>query len=206
MFKSLFTIKLHFDKEATILTIFSTIVLMIDWYTLVTTGSKAIDRILLYLVLSLLLIIFVLRKSPVAYGFTFGEWKAGLALTLIGMAISTPIIWWAVQSPNMQAYYAYALSPLTPLLTFADLIGWEFLFRGLLLFGYARAFGANALWLHSVPFAFAHLGKPPLETLSTLFGGFIFGLVAWRTKSFIYPFLIHWYIFTLIVVLAGNAG
>lgn len=206
MIKSLFTIKLRFDKEATILTIFSTIVLMVDWYTLVTTGSKAIDRILLYFVLSLLLIIFVLRKSPAEYGFTFGEWKAGLALTLIGVLVSSPIIWWAVQRPNMQAYYGNTLSPLTPLLTFADLIGWEFLFRGLFLFGYARAFGANALWLHAVPFAFAHLGKPPLETLSTLFGGFIFGLVAWRTKSFVYPFLIHWYIFTLIVVLAGNAG
>lgn len=206
MLKSLFSIKLNFDKEATTITIFSTLVLMIDWYTLLTTGAKALDRLILYLVLSLLLIIFVLKKTPAEYGFTIGDWKAGIALTTIGLIISTPIIWWAVQAPGMQEYYARILSPLTPLYAFFDLIGWEFLFRGLLLFGYAHVFGANALWLQAVPFAFAHLGKPPLETLSTLFGGFIFGLVAWRTKSFIYPFLIHWYIFTLIVVLAGNAG
>ena len=58
-------------------------------------------------------------------------------------------------------------------------------------------FGAEALWLQAVPFAIAHIGKPEIETLSTIFGGFAFGWVAWRTRSFVYPFLIHWYIATL---------
>jgi Type II CAAX prenyl endopeptidase Rce1-like len=56
--------------------------------------------------------------------------------------------------------------------------------------------------VHAVPFALAHLTKPPLETLSTIFGGMAFWWVAWRTRSFVYPFLIHLYImlFTALVV------
>ena len=76
-----------------------------------------------------------------------------------------------------------------PWTTFLDLIGWEFFFRGWILFGYARKFGAEALWLHAVPFALAHIGKPEVETLSTIFGGFAFGWIAYRTKSFVWPFL-----------------
>ena len=74
----------------------------------------------------------------------------------------------------MHDYYKpYTLG--LPWTTFLDLIGWEFFFRGWILFGYARKFGPEALWLHAVPFALAHIGKPEVETLSTIFGGFAFG-------------------------------
>ena len=56
--------------------------------------------------------------------------------------------------------------------TFLDLFGWEFFFRGFILFAYARKFGPHAIWLQAVPFALAHIGKPEVETLSTIFGGF----------------------------------
>jgi membrane protease YdiL (CAAX protease family) len=56
-----------------------------------------------------------------------------------------------------------------------------------------------------VPFALAHLGKPEVETLSTIFGGFLFGLVAWRSKSFLYAFLIHWFVATFTIYVAGSA-
>jgi len=88
---------------------------------------------------------------------------------------------------------------------FLDLIGWEFIFRGWLLFGYAKKYGHDALWLQSVPFALAHIGKPEVETLSTIFGGFLFGLVAWRSKSFLYAFLIHYFVFFFTVLVAGGA-
>ena len=103
----------------------------------------------------------------------------------------------------MTNYYKPLVNGL-PWLTFLDLIGWEFFFRGWILFGYARKFGAEALWLQAVPFALAHIGKPEIETLSTIFGGFAFGWVAWRTRSFLYPFLIHWYIATLIILVSAG--
>jgi uncharacterized protein len=48
------------------------------------------------------------------------------------------------------------------------------------------------------------MGKPELETLSTIFGGFAFGWVAYRTKSFLYAFLIHWFISTFIILVAAG--
>jgi membrane protease YdiL (CAAX protease family) len=84
-------------------------------------------------------------------------------------------------------------------------LGWEFFFRGWLLFGFARRFGPDALWLQAVPFALAHIGKPEVETFSTIFGGFAFGWIAYRTRSFVWPFLVHWFIATFVILAAAAA-
>jgi membrane protease YdiL (CAAX protease family) len=204
--RKLFDFDLEFDRETVAITILTTMLLMVDYYQRLTP-IKAIDRVGLYLIIPLLVIILLFRKSPREYGFQFGDWRAGLVLTAIVVAIAAPILWYFTHtSPELVDYYAGQWSAAAPLFTFLDLIGWEFFFRGFLLFGYARLFGAHALWLHAVPFALAHLGKPALETYTTLFGGFLFGLVAWRAKSFVYPFLIHWFIATFTIYAAYSAS
>jgi membrane protease YdiL (CAAX protease family) len=40
--------------------------------------------------------------------------------------------------------------------------------------------------------------------LSTIFGGFAFGWVAWRTRSYLYPMLIHWYMVVAVVLLSAS--
>ena len=195
--------KLTLDWKIATITIVSTILLLVDRYRLITT-SKLLDRTIFYLFIPLFIIVFLFREHPKAYGFQLGDWRTGIKLTFGGIILMTPILWWFVRADgNMQSYYAHLL-PGLPWNTFVDLLGWEFLFRGFLLFGYARKFGAEALWLQAVPFAFAHIGKPEVETLSTLFGGFAFGWVAWRSKSFLYPFLIHWYIGSFTILLASG--
>jgi membrane protease YdiL (CAAX protease family) len=104
----------------------------------------------------------------------------------------------------MQAYYAgdggrwqELVAPIA-----VSLIGWEFLFRGFLLFSLVALMGPTAIIVQAVPFALAHLGKPEIETITTIIGGSLFGWVAWRTRSFVYPYLIHLAIYTLTVVLA----
>ena len=204
--RKLFKFDLNFDREVVALTILSTLLLMVDYYQRLTP-SKELDRLGLYLLIPLLVIVLAFRKSPRDYGFQWGDWRAGLALTAIVIALAAPIIWVAVRSDAaIVDYYAKQWSAAAPLFTFLDLIGWEFFFRGFLLFGYARLFGSHALWLQAVPFALAHLSKPPVETYSTIFGGFLFGLVAWRTRSFVYPFLIHWFIATFTMWAASLAS
>ena len=90
-----------------------------------------------------------------------------------------PVLWLTGHGGAMQSYYQSQLSGL-PWNTFLDLFGWEFFFRGFILFAYARRYGPDALWLQAVPFALAHIGKPEVETFSTIFGGFAFGWVAYR--------------------------
>ncbi len=217
----LFGEKLHLDWKIAILTIVSTLVLMVDYYHYPllpwtkwfsgwdATGlsMKVLDRTLLYFIIPMFIILVVFRENPKDYGFTFGDWKAGIVITLGAIILIAPILWLVGRSDaSMQNYYKPMVAGL-PWSTLLDLFGWEFIFRGWLLFGYARKFGSEALWLQAVPFALAHMGKPELETLSTIFGGFAFGWVAWRTKSFVYPLLIHWFVASFtIVVAAGVLG
>lgn len=196
---------LRFDWKIVTITIASTLLLIVDAYHQLTT-NKAYDRILLYLVIPLVVLLLVFRDKPADYGFTLGDWKLGLLLTLIGVALITPVLWVAGHGGVMKAYYQSQLSGL-PWNTFLDLFGWEFFFRGFILLAYARRYGPDALWLQAVPFALAHIGKPEVETFSTIFGGFVFGWVAYRTRSFVYPFLIHWFVASFtIVVAAGLLG
>jgi membrane protease YdiL (CAAX protease family) len=202
--RKLFTFDLKFDREVVAITILTTLLLMVDYYQRLTP-IKELDRVALYLIIPLGVIVFAFRKSPREFGFQWGDWRSGLTLTAIVIAIAAPILWFVARSsPAIVAYYAHQWGLAAPLMTFLDLVGWEFFFRGFLLFGYARVFGAHALWLQAVPFALAHISKPAIETYSTIFGGFLFGLVAWRSKSFVYPFAIHWFIATFTIFAAAS--
>jgi membrane protease YdiL (CAAX protease family) len=173
--------QLHFNKKVVIATIVVTTLIMIDHYFKLTP-IKELDRLILYLFIPIVVIILVFHDSPRDYGVQLGNWHFGLLITVGSMVVLTPILWWATRySPAMQEYYAIPYDSDSLILSALELLGWEFVFRGFLL---------------------AHLGKPPLETLSTLFGGFLFGLVALKTRSFIYPFLIHFFVSFLVTFFA----
>jgi len=201
---------LQFDWKIVTITIVSTLLLMVDYYHRLTPEEwgivewKAVDRTILYLVIPILITLLIFREDPRKYGFTLGDWRAGLPITFLAIILFAPLLWFVARGDtSMQDYYKSQVSGL-PWNTFLDLLGWEFFFRGWILFGYARKFGAEALWLQAVPFALAHIGKPEVETLSTIFGGFAFGWVAWRTKSFVYPLLIHWFVASFTILFAAG--
>lgn len=201
--KKLLGVKSTFDWKIATLTIASTLLISIDYY-FSPTGLDHFDNILLYLGIPILITLFVFRETPVDYGFRLGDWKMGLLIAALGCALMFPVIWYlGSQNSSMMAYYQHGREGLI-WKTGLSMFGWEYLFRGWLLFGYAKKYGADALWLQAVPFAIAHLGKPNIETLSTIFGGFAFGWVAWRTGSFLYGFLIHWFIGALIVLVSSG--
>lgn len=203
--KNLLGTRLDFDWKIVFVTIVSTLLLLVDAYQSITP-NKGLDRIILYLILPLLIVLVVFREKPSVYGFTIGDWKTGLILTGISIVLIAPVLWLTAHGGAMKDYYKPQATGL-PWNTFIDLFGWEFFFRGFILFAYLRKFGAEALWLQAVPFALAHIGKPEIETFSTIFGGFAFAWLAFRTKSFVYPFIIHWFVasFTIIVA-AGFLG
>ena len=194
--------RLHFDWRIVFVTILSTLLLMVDAYHRLTP-AKAYDRLILYLAIPLLTILVVFREHPREYGFGLGDWKAGGLLTGAAIVVIAPILWLTARGGAMQQYYEPQLAGL-PWSTFFDLLGWEFFFRGFILFAYTRRFGPDGLWLQAVPFALAHIGKPEIQTLSTLFGGVLFGWIGYRTRSFIYPFLLHWFVATFTILVAAG--
>ncbi len=209
---------LRLPWKLTVAAVLSTLLVMADFYYQPSAlflpndtfadrvHGGAIEDVAFYLVIPLLVIVLAFRERPADYGFTLGNWQAGLKWMLIAWAVSAPILLLAAHAPGMAGYYRRFDMPLMDLAATValEMLSWEFLFRGFLLFALYRAVGPSAVVLQAVPFALAHLGKPPLESLSTIFGGMAFGWVAWRTQSFLYPFLIHWFVMMCVAVVASR--
>ena len=208
---------LELPARATLACIVGTLALVTDWYfnfaeNFIPTPTypdtlrhAAYDHFVLYFIIPLIIVVLVFRQKPSDYGFRLGDWRMGLRITLIAWGIALPILIVAGQSPDVQTYYvAYFKTPVDVILTAViELFGWEFFFRGFLLWTLAEIAGPGAaVVLQAVPFAIIHVRKPYLETASTIFGGIAFGWVAWRTRSFLWPFLIHFFISTAIVFIA----
>ncbi|MFQ5398221.1 MAG: type II CAAX prenyl endopeptidase Rce1 family protein [Anaerolineae bacterium] len=198
----------EFNSQLLLLVILSTVLPMIDYYGHHLTGTKAYDRVILYFIIPLLVVLLIFRGTPFDYGFQIGRWRTGLTWTAAVCAGMALVLWFVARSPGMQQYYE-ARAPESVLrlvyLTGVDLFGWEFIWRGVLLFGFARILGPGpAILFQAVPFAFMHLGKPEVETLSTIFGGIGFGFIAWQSESFLYPWFIHWFIASFTMLIASG--
>jgi len=204
-----------FDLRLNVIVIASTMLLLVDEYhtpigaDVFGTAARglAAESVLLYLVIPAAIVMLLFRDKIADYGFQFGDWRAGLKWS-VGIALAlAPALFLAARTPAIQDYYAGSERSVLDVLLVsgADLFAWEFLFRGFLLFGLLRAIGPSAIVLQAVPFAMAHLGKPELETMTTVIGGMGFGWIAWRTNSFFYPFLIHLYlnVFVRLVAMHG---
>lgn len=169
---------------------------------------QAIDRAVLYGVVPLLVIRFLFRDRPSAYGLRLGDWRTGATLAIAGCAVMTPVVLWFAGLPDARAYYAPSFSTISDvaLTNTLDLVAAEFLFRGFLMFALVRAIGPMGVLVATLPFVFSHLTKPELELFSTLFGGMIYGWLAWRTGSIVWGAAAHIYILTLLIVVAGMSA
>jgi membrane protease YdiL (CAAX protease family) len=169
---------------------------------------QGIGRALLLAVVPLAVIVLGFRDRPARYGLALGDWRTGAAIALGGALVMTPVAIAFAHLPSFTAYYApQATSPANVLLSTAlDVVPAEFFFRGFLLFALLRTVGPIAVVLATLPFAFSHLGKPEIETLSTLVGGFLYGWLDWRTGSVIWSGLAHTWILSVLVLAAGAVG
>jgi len=84
----------------------------------------------------------------------------------------------------------------------AQFISLEFFFRGFLLQGLRRAFGANAIFVMMIPYCMIHYGKPMMETWGAILAGLLLGTLAMRTRSIWGGVLIHIGVATTMDVLA----
>lgn len=135
-------------------------------------------------------------------GWRMGNIKRGVAWVVASLVIMLPLLVIASRRPEFQNYYPIytpARCSTFGFLQFAIgiviyMCAWEFLFRGYLLFGGAKAFGVGAIIMQALPFWMAHIGKPVTEFWSALPGGIIMGIIAWHSDSFWAPFIIHAFI------------
>jgi membrane protease YdiL (CAAX protease family) len=203
---------MELDTRSTIVVVSSTLLLVLGYYRDNLPGiprpplvGESLVAVVYYLLIPVFIVAVIFGEPLASYGFQIGDWRQGIKLAAIVILISTPIIFGAAHMAEMARYYSAAGKESAPQIIVSaglEMFGWEFLFRGFLLFGLLRAIGPSAVLIQAVPFALAHLSKPEIETLSTIFGGTLFGWVAWRSRSFLYAFLIHWFVLSLTTLVA----
>jgi membrane protease YdiL (CAAX protease family) len=166
------------------------------------------DRFVLEFIIPVAVIILAWRENPRHYGLTLGDWRRGLPIAIAGIAVMAVVIWFIGRQPDFRQYYTESIAgrPAWRLIidTAVDLFAWEFFFRGWLLWGLGRKYGTDAIWLQVIPFALMHVWKPEIEQLSTVIGGAFFGILAWRTKSFLYGWLLHWFMMAWVLIVAAQ--
>jgi membrane protease YdiL (CAAX protease family) len=167
---------------------------------------KSLWQFFLFFVLLFLLPLLwmrIRRLTPITrYGFGLGDWRFGLKVVAAALPLAVvPLAYLASSMADVQSEY-----PLCKLiLTRHDLalgfeaayvlffyVAWEFYFRGYLLFSLKEEFGAmGAVLIQTISSCLIHLGKPEGEILGAIPAGIVFGLIALRTRSFWYVFVLH---------------
>jgi membrane protease YdiL (CAAX protease family) len=153
-----------------------------------------------------------LREDPRRYGLSLGDWKKGAILSALGIVFMAVVIAGLARMEEFRSYYSlssFRFSQQREMVEFAwrqlvYMFSWEFIFRGFMLFGLRERLGPLAVWIQAIPFAIMHVGKPELETLSTIFGGAAFGYIDLESRSVLPSVIIHWAIYVMMVVAASN--
>ena len=104
MIRSIFQ-PLKFDWKVVTITIVSTLLLIIFSYHDITPYTE-VDQTILFFFVPMIVILLIFRESPGTYGFTFGDWRAGSVITVGGILVMTPVIWFLARlDPSAEAYY-----------------------------------------------------------------------------------------------------
>ena len=110
----------------------------------------------------------------------------------------TPLLIWAsFDASFLRAYPTYTVGiaerylDVSPWVTFLSyeafyaltFLALEILFRGFIIFEMEKYLGEKVVIPMVVVYCTLHFGKPMMECISSIFGGFILGVIALRTRS-----------------------
>lgn len=132
--------------------------------------------------------------------------RKGLVLYAILLGLMIPLITLASFQPDfLQSYPTYrdtnaneffGVPEWVTALLYELCYGWDFvptelIFRGFLVIGMSQVLGRGAVLPMVVWYCTVHFGRPVGETISSLFGGYLLGVLALSTRSIWGGLLIH---------------
>ena len=161
-------------------------------------------KMFIYVIPLLLVKYFYDKKDKNLYGLTFKgfNWKPYFTMLLIMLPL---IIWASFQADFLRTYPTinpnriynvfgwnnWILVTIYEFIYGFDFIFVELVFRGALVIGLARIIGKDAILPMVSMYAFLHFGKPLGETLGSIFGGYILGVIALHSKNILGGCVIH---------------
>jgi membrane protease YdiL (CAAX protease family) len=150
-------------------------------------------------ILSVLIIKFILKESLNDYGLQLGDYRVGFLFSTIFILVMIPTVWFFSATPDFAEKYPLLLSTRINWSQFfiyetgmiIYMVGWEFFWRGFMLFGLKERFSFYAVLIQMIPFVILHNGKPMAETFGAIAGGIALGVLAFRTRSIYYCVVTH---------------
>jgi len=141
----------------------------------------------------------VFRQKPAEMGLGGGDWRFAGLVAAVYVPLALVGTWILSDGSEFQAHYPHYSPAATDWSVFAVYeivflfywMGWEYLWRGFVLFGTARTFGVYAVIIQTVPFAILHYDKPFAEAVLAIVGGLCLGALVWRSRSFWIAVPIH---------------
>ena len=182
------------NGRETIVILSATLFLTLDRYHPI--NPQWLSTFIYYAVFPILVILIILRKNPLDFGLRIGNPRIWVKYVFVICLVSAAVLYVASFSPSLQKYYQMEkFNFLSYFLTSCvSLSASEYIYRGFLIFGLEEKFKEGSILIQVIPFVLLHLGKPEMETLSTLLTGVLFGYVAYRGKSYWPAFIIHLFI------------
>jgi hypothetical protein len=132
-------------------------------------------------------------------GLGLGDWRLAVAVAALYLPLVAAGTWVLSDGTAFQQQYPHhtpATRSWTVFLIYEALflfywIGWEYLWRGFVLFGTAPTLGLYAIFVQALPFAALHVSKPWPEAVLSVVGGIVLGALVWRCRSFWIAVPIH---------------
>ena len=154
----------------------------------------------LFGLIPVLVILFVFRRPVSIYG-SITEYLAESIIWWVPAAVLVIVInYYAARNENHLAQYPQirakqwnsGLISLSAISWITYLAGYEFMFRGFLLFSCLETFGYwPAIIINIILYSLVHLPKGSRETIASVFFGFILSYLTIRLGSFWFAFLVH---------------
>lgn len=136
--------------------------------------------------------------------FKLGDWRFGAKWSLVFAIVFIIPTWLSSYDPQFLQEYPLAPKAFDNVLLFVIFmlsyflyyLGWESFYRGFMTYGLI-GIGARPLMALLIQVAIStiiHIGKPDLELIGAIIGGFIFGVITMRSGSLIWALLLHFFI------------
>jgi membrane protease YdiL (CAAX protease family) len=150
------------------------------------------NAVLAFGIVPALVVVVGFRHSLADYGVTAGHWRRVLIWIVLTVPMFVISSYVAAGMPEFQSQYpvnrsagaSASMFAFHALSYLAFYIGWEFFFRGFLLFGLEKPLGpVNAILIQAIVSSLLHIGDPASEAFGGFFIGLLWGFMAFRTRS-----------------------